>query len=168
MSGILRRSSLNRRIRRIRRQITSVRGDIEALSRTVARAETTIERTRIKTEETVPPESLRISEGELPLEFAERQPSASGRKADRAAAPAAQPRRRKRTAKRRSAPATQPTSARRRLRNDRLVDYLSTGSVGEYRPLRHERHIQRNKAIVVSSIAVVALLYVLYVVFGMR
>jgi len=48
-----------------------------------------------------------------------------------------------------------------RIRDKRFADYLST-SFQTVRPLRHERRIQRNKAILMAVLAALALFWVLY------
>jgi len=49
----------------------------------------------------------------------------------------------------------------RQIRDQRFADYLST-SFQSVRPLRHERRIQRNKAILMIILAGLALFWVLY------
>ena len=49
----------------------------------------------------------------------------------------------------------------RRIHDRRFADYLST-SFQSMRPLRHERRIQRNKAILMAVLALLALFWMLY------
>jgi hypothetical protein len=49
----------------------------------------------------------------------------------------------------------------RRIHDRRFADYLST-SFQSVRPLRHERKVQRNKAILMAVLAALALFWVLY------
>lgn len=49
----------------------------------------------------------------------------------------------------------------RKIHDRRFADYLST-SFQPVRPLRHERRIQRNKAILMAVVAALALFWVLY------
>lgn len=51
--------------------------------------------------------------------------------------------------------------ARRRGHDERIADYLATRS-GSTRPLRHEKRVQRNKAIVLSIFVFFVLLWVVY------
>ena len=51
--------------------------------------------------------------------------------------------------------------ARRLVKDERFVGYLAR-SVDSLRPLRHERRIQRNRAIMMTVLAVIVLLWVVY------
>lgn len=73
----------------------------------------------------------------------------------------------------RAATAPRPESLRRtpatggdwsRFRSERLTEYLA-GSAQTMQPLRHERHIQRNKAILMLVIVAVVLFWVVYRLF---
>jgi len=50
-------------------------------------------------------------------------------------------------------------------RNPRFANYFVSGSVDGIRPLRHERRIQRNKAITMIIVVLLVLLGVLYLIF---
>ncbi|MCE9613663.1 MAG: hypothetical protein K8T26_05260 [Lentisphaerae bacterium] len=60
-------------------------------------------------------------------------------------------------------PAPKPVA--RRPRDERFVDYLSTSIGGPTVPLRHERSIQRNKAILTIALVLLLLFWLLHRLF---
>ncbi|MBM4142983.1 MAG: hypothetical protein FJ225_05235 [Lentisphaerae bacterium] len=128
-----RKSILDRRLKRIAREIDALDSTIETLARSAGKA-----------------------------------PPAGAPPAAPSASPA--PRRAPGTARRRRTPAADEDRALRAVserageaaRNDRFVSYLMAHGLDATRPFRHERRIQRNKAIVVSLAALAVLLWVLF------
>lgn len=55
-----------------------------------------------------------------------------------------------------------PAAGGVRRRDERLATYLASGSFDAGPPLRHERRIQRNRAILLATIALLVFVWVLY------
>jgi hypothetical protein len=129
------RTSLDRRLNQIRKEMSAVEGGIRALAKTVE-----AERRRRPAVRAAPPE---VPEPE-PEEAG--RPESPWREPDPASGPPARASRERR-----------PSS-----RDDRLASYLSTGAFDSVQPLLHERRIQRNKAIVTLLVAAAALLWLVF------
>ena len=126
-------TAFDRRIKRIERELSEVNHEIRSLTKSVEKSGRSLDMARLQ--------AMRRGGVQSPVETV---PGAA-----RAPAP-----------EREAAP--QPVARNRPgQRPDRLVDYLAT-SVEAIRPLRHERLIQRNKAIVMIVFVLVVLAAVLF------
>ncbi|MDD4871411.1 MAG: hypothetical protein PHR77_12705 [Kiritimatiellae bacterium] len=142
-------SALTRRIKELEKELSTVNGDIKVLSKVVKQAEhagvstvlpvPAVHRT-VEPEQQVPVRQ----EPRIPVSVL-KQPSVEY----------SQPRMSMESAARKSVVAERDQMPR----DGRLATYLMSRDFHNVRPLRHERHIQRNKAIFMIVIAVIILLY---------
>jgi hypothetical protein len=137
-----RNSAVERRLKKIQKELSSVDNDLQSLSRAVKKP----------------------GEG-IPMMNA-RSAAASEKKEQRPIAG------HKRVSSGHDSQRTQPAAAkqaagtahsqRKVVQDDRFISYLMTSDFQGRRPLRNERRIQRNKAIIMSFLAVVVLLWLLF------
>ncbi|MBN1557610.1 MAG: hypothetical protein JW951_05645 [Lentisphaerae bacterium] len=153
MDLLHRKTAVERRLKKVRRELSLVDDDIRTLKRCVDRPE---KRARVK----LKTEAVRAAAAPV-----SRRPAGAARGGDEAG-PRAEP-----GPRRPAAAGLAPReprgktpfgeAGRDRGQGEWLSDYLAS-SLEPMRPLRHERHVQRNKAIVMLVVVVLALFWVLY------
>jgi hypothetical protein len=155
-------SALERRKRRIERELTLLDDDIRTLKQCVRRPER-LGAVRLKSAPLTAPEDAAASDEPARTPRAEHPPTPPQRAAANppagAEAPAARPPLRPRRA-------PLEDGDWQRFRNERLTEYLAD-SVQTIQPLRYERDVQRNKAIVMLVVVLLVLFWVVYRLFLM-
>lgn len=130
MSPSKQKSTLEKKLKKVRKQLSSVDNSLRSLSRT---AEGTVT-------------SLPDRAGSPDREDARPRVTVDGGRLDRPG---------------RNAPRTLPRG-RSQKHDTRFISYLASGGLESARPLRREKHTQRNKAIVMSVFALLVLVWVLF------
>lgn len=140
--------ALRKRLKDVRRELATVEGDLNAIQRGVP--------PRVRR----PPADLRGPTGEMPVDMQPGTVDDLGVDKLEAVSPAGDALRRLPPEERSRQEALEQAVRERaeHLRDERFADYLATSfySVG---PLRHERHTQRNKAIVLAVLALIVLVW---------
>lgn len=142
-------SALSRRIQDLEKELESVGGEIKTLSRVVRKAERAGSSQLVAVP--VPVEKQKEPEHSAPVrQEAHMQISVLSKQPVEYSQPRVQP-----------DPAARKSFGDKEqiTRDGRFATYLMSRDFHNVRPLRHERYIQRNKAIVMVIIAVIALLY---------
>jgi hypothetical protein len=135
------------RLRQLERELNSVDQEIKVLGKAVQRPEEAAELLRQRDWRGVSP-----SAG-----------SAAGRLAPRAVGAAAEPEPRREPAANSTTELSGRPAAAPVDRDPRFASYLTAGSIDSTRPLRQERRIQRNRAIVMLVVMALLLIWVLRV-----
>jgi hypothetical protein len=151
-------SALERRKRQVARELELLNDDIRTLRKCVQKKPERLGNVRLKSSEVRAPEPPRPAPARPAAAVEARVAEPVPVEPPASVAPAA----------RHEPPSRAPAVGGEwtRFRSERLTEYLA-GSVQTMQPLRHERHIQRNKAIFMLTIVALALFWVLYRLFVM-
>jgi hypothetical protein len=156
------RSALERRKRRIERELGMLDDDIRTLKKCV-RCPDRLGAVRLKSVARAEPEAPSAAAAPPPVETSAAAPPRAEPVAARPP-PRAEPSHSRPPRRQRLAPLEDGDW--RRFRNERLTEYLAD-SVQTIQPLRYERNVQRNKAIVMLVIVGLVLFWVVYRLFVM-
>jgi len=160
-------SSLDQRLKRVEKELSMIDDDIRTLSKCVEHPERSPEKPRLKSRklaretESPVPESPVFEQREETVRQPPppaHEPVPRPERAEEQDDEPTEPVEKKASPRRRAAKASSPGD---QFRRDRLSEYLS-GSIESVQPLRQERHVQRNKAIVMVVIVILVLFWLAY------
>ncbi len=141
------KSSIEQRIKEIKKELSAVNSDLKSLSKSVEKGDF-VKLPKTKSYEQGGPVSVSAAPATMSQKTVV-QTAAS--RTEPVALPTTSP-----------ALSREQAQAARRDRDPRLADYLSANYDTSVRPMKYERKLQRNKAIVMVVIVAILLFFVLY------